>query len=270
MKQLDLQQHRHYHRQRRQKGLSKATQVFVRETQVSTRSTRVTRKEAEKHEENKTTLVASENALIEQTSGNVLPNILSRQENRESEDEPMEIEMDNERDLSMHDTIVNRTTFSPLLHADAKDASPTVGFSASQLMIDSKVTHSFTEQSTRPLTGVDPRFYVCTSFASSQKTTTSSLGFNVADANSGVTSPPLSFNSSQSFLYHDYCMSESEFNITLPSQSESSEVAKITARSKEAAIFWQIEGDAFDEKAFFANTQVPLELDLVTDNDASP
>ncbi|XP_020285016.1 mutS protein homolog 4-like [Pseudomyrmex gracilis] len=263
MKQLDLQQ-------RRQQVPSKATQVFVRETHVPAKSTRVTRKETEKHEKRKT-LVSSENALIEQTSGNVLPNTLSRQKNREPDDESMEIEIDNERDLSMHDTIVNRTTFSPLLHADTKDAFPTVSSSVSQLTIDSKVMHSFNdEQSTRPLTDVDPRFYVCTSFASSQKTTTTlSLGSNVVDANSGVTSPSSEF--CRSLLYHDYCLSENDFNSTLPSQSESSEIAKIiTPRSKEVAIFRQIEDDDFDEKAFFVNTQAQLELDLVTDNDASP
>lgn len=125
----------------------------------------------------------------------------------------------------------------------------------------------------------DPLFYVCTSFArtSSHKTTVpSSCESPVLESNYDISSVPatqlLSFRSSQSFPYHDYCLSEREFEITPPvqtTQSTPSEVARKSARAKEAEIFRQIEGDAFDEKAFFNSTQVPLWINLTNDDDVT-
>ncbi|XP_014474027.1 PREDICTED: mutS protein homolog 4-like [Dinoponera quadriceps] len=122
----------------------------------------------------------------------------------------------------------------------------------------------------------DPLFYVCTSFArtSSQKSTMIlSRCENNLESNLDISSlpPSLSLRSSQSFPYHDYCLSEREFNITPPSQplSTPTEVARINARVKEADIFRQIEGRAFDEAAFFNSTQVPIRINLTNDDDVA-
>lgn len=165
----------------------------------------------------------------------------------EVQDEPMETVEDDDRkaDVSIHEVIVKRTAFSS---PDTANKSTVAGFSQSSMS--------------------DPRFYVCTSFAASTPKTIlprceTNLGSSFAASSISV-SPSMSFKSSQSFQYHDYCLSEGEFDITLPSQS--SEMAKITARAKEAEIFREIEGDGFDERSFF-DTQVPLKLDDLTAND---
>lgn len=175
-----------------------------------------------------------------------------RMNGSEMQDEPMEIAEDDNRrkaDVSIHDVIVKRTAFSVSPDTANKSTSQITGIS-----------------SPSPIN--DPRFYVCTSFAASTpKTILPRCGTNLGSsfaASSIPASPSMSFESSQSFQYHDYCLSEGEFDITLPSQS--SELAKVTARAKEAEIFRQIEGDDFDEKSFF-NTQVPLKLDHLTAND---
>lgn len=255
-----------------------------RETQVSAKSTRVTRhrKEEEQNEEeekeekanNKTTPVAFTNTLTERARS-VSPNTLSgrkkNEDERGAENEPMEIEVDNgQRDLSMRDTIVNRAAFLP-----ATAAYPsTMDRSASQLTVGLEVTDVFVEHATSNPSDPenDPRFYVCATFASnSQETTTPCSVRSVVRANSTrVASPSLSLlNSSQPF--YDYCLSGSEFSPPSRSiESNSSEVARMTARSKEAAIFRQIEGDAFDEEAFLASSQVSLGMNVIMDNAMSP
>ncbi|XP_018401348.1 PREDICTED: mutS protein homolog 4-like [Cyphomyrmex costatus] len=124
-----------------------------------------------------------------------------------------------------------------------------------------------------PPLSIDPRFYVCTSFATSTPKTTLSVceanpGSSFTENSSVAISLSTSFKPSQSFQYHDYCLSEKEFDLTIPSQSILStptDIAKMSARSKEAKIFRQIECDDFDENSFFNYTQV--KLDLSTDND---
>lgn len=270
MKQLDLR-----HRRR-------VAATTRRETQVSAKSTRVTRhrKEEEQNEKeeeekekknNKTPVAFTKNTLTERARS-VSPNTLSgrkkNEDERGAENEPMEIEVDNGRqDLSMRDTVVNRAAF---LHATAAYPS-TTDRSASQLTAGLEVTDVFVEHAiSNPNDSEnDPRFYVCTTFASnSQETTTPCSVRSVVRANSRVASPSLSLlNSSQPF--YDYCLSGSEFSP--PSiESNSSEVARMTARSKEAAIFRQIEGDAFDEEAFLASSQVSLGMNLIMDNAMSP
>ncbi|RLU22266.1 hypothetical protein DMN91_004544 [Ooceraea biroi] len=122
----------------------------------------------------------------------------------------------------------------------------------------------------------DPLFYVRTSFtATSQKTVTlsetdkenqsqgeASLTFAT---NSIATSSLISRISSQG--YHDYCLSQKDFDIS-QSQSISSDLARITARVKEAAIFRQIEGSSFDEEEFLNSIQqVPLNFTPPNDED---
>lgn len=206
--------------------------------------------ERQKCEEDKN--LASNNDLTTGTNDDVLltANKDERKVNESKvQDEPMEIAEDDNRkaDLSIHEVIVNQTAFSSL---DTANKSTVTG-----------------PQS--PMS--DPRFYVCTSFAASTpRTILSHCGTNLGSsfaASPIAVSPSISFKSTQSFQYHDYCLSEGEFDITLPSQSISSEVAKITARAKEAEIFRQIEGDDFDEKSFFSDIQVPLKLDHFSAND---
>lgn len=230
----------------KQLDLSKQSEQTER-AQVPAKSPSVAQERGErrKREEDKN-LVASNNDLTNDgVSLTARANTDERKVNgNEVQDGPMEIAEDNDRrNVSIHEVIVNRT-------ADTTDKS-TVNMDLS------------------PLTPTyDPRFYVRTSFAASTPGSPrcrTNLGSNFI-ANMTV-SPSISFRSSQSFRYHDYCLSEGEFDITLPSQSTSSEVAKVTARSKEAEIFRQIEGDAFDEKTFFNNAQVPLELDHLTADD---
>lgn len=116
----------------------------------------------------------------------------------------------------------------------------------------------------------DPLFYVCTSFARTNSRKTQTLS-HYHDTSSIAASLPSSLRSSQSFLYHDYCLSEREFNISPISQpySTPSEMARMTARAKEAEIFRQIEGNAFDENAFFQGTQMPTRLKLFDDDDVA-
>jgi len=85
--------------------------------------------------------------------------------------------------------------------------------------------------------------------------------------NSMASSSAISCTSSQSHGYYDYCLSQKEFDITLPSQSTPSDVARLTARAKEAKIFRQIEGSSFDEKDFFDSIQMPSAMNLTPPND---
>ncbi|XP_071555070.1 mutS protein homolog 4 [Temnothorax nylanderi] len=225
------------------------------------------REEREKREEDKN-LVASNNGLTIGTKDDVLLTEQTNKDERkmneeEVQDEPMEIDKNDtqQADISIHEVIVNRTAF-PSQNTANKDTS-------------SSANPSSSPQSPKS----DPRFYVCTSFAASTpKTISPHRGTNPGSsfaARSRAASPSTSLRSSQSFQYHDYCLSEGDFTFTplhsIPSQSTPSDVAKMTARAKEAKIFRQIEGDNFDEEAFFNDThhtqQVPFKLNLTTDDD---
>lgn len=249
MKQLDLS---------KQSEQTKRAQIPVKSPNVAQEC-----REQKKREEDKNLVVASNNDLTIRTNDNILLTKLSEQVNKderkmnenEMQNEPMEIVEDSNNrktDLSIHEVIVNRMTLPSPVNRNL-----------------STVNSSPSPQSPAN----DPRFYVCTSFATSTPRTilahceAKNLGSSFVTSPIAA-SPSISFKSSQSFQYHDYCLSEGEFDITLPSQSTPSDItAKITARAKEAAIFRQIEGDAFDEESFFNDTQVPLKLDLIADDD---
>jgi len=126
----------------------------------------------------------------------------------------------------------------------------------------------------------DPRFYVRASFAAtSQKaialpetdntkqTQCEAMGSNLTTNSTADFSTAISCASSQSHGYYDYCLSQKEFDITLPSQSTPSDIARISARAKEAKIFRQIEGSSFDEKDFFGSIQMPSPMNLTPPND---
>ncbi|XP_025075394.1 mutS protein homolog 4-like [Pogonomyrmex barbatus] len=221
--------------------------------------------EREKRDKDKNLAVATniDGSTVKTTNDDVLSTELPKRiekdvwgaNKNEVQGEPMEIaEVENRKaDLSMHEIIVNRTALVSPVAANRRDVST--------------VNPDFTLQSTTS----DPRFYVCTSFAvSSPRATSPHRGTNPGSsfaASAIAASPSASFRSSQSFQYHDYCLSEGEFDITLPSLSTPSDVARRTALEKEARIFQQIEGDAFDERTFFDNARAPLELDLAADDD---
>lgn len=282
MKQLDIE------KQRKQRSATV--------TQVSVKSTAVTQKyqEHEKHREDTRSLVdAAKNDSTAKTSDNtLLPKLPEQNEDhreRGMESEAMEIaETDNqnlcETNSSAREAIVNRTAASSsdtsatdgspsVVNSRQFPQSPTTNIGPLQLL-NSNATErqSFTEQSIcyGSITN-DPRFYVRASYENSQKTIIlqnaqckTNLESDTA-ANSIATSLSVSSQFSQ---YHDYCISEGEFDITLPSQltpsqSRLSDITRITTRSKE--IFQQIEGNAFDEEDLFSDTQMPLRLDLTDD-----
>lgn len=234
------------------------------------------RKEGEKREEDKNLTVALYKDLATGTnrdaSSSQRANKDERKENEsEVQDEPMEIENDDRREdsrqfakptierqisVSIHEIIVNRTA---VLSPGATNEDP--------LIVNQS---SFSQSAVN-----DPRFYVCTSFAaSSPKATLPQREINLGSSfatSSIVLSQARTLNNSslRSSQYHDYCLSEGEF--TLPSscsgQSTSSEKARKNARLKEAEIFRQIEGDAFDEKRFFNDVEELLEIVLTDDDD---
>lgn len=239
----------------KQLDLSKQTE----RAQVPAKSPNVAQEcgEREKREEKgKDLIVASNNGSMMETNDVPLTERANKDERKvnetEVQDEPMEIAENDSRE-SIHEVIVNRVAFSP---------SDTVNRDLSIVNPGPSLTSST----------IDPRFYVRTSFAASTPQGTISphcetnLGSSFA-ASSITISPSRSFRSSQSFQYHDYCLSEREFDISLPSQSTPSEDARMTARAKEAKIFRQIEGDGFDEEGFFNDTRVSLKLDLTADDD---
>ncbi|XP_018317051.1 mutS protein homolog 4 [Mycetomoellerius zeteki] len=245
----------------KQLDLSKQTKR-AQPAQVQIKSPNVVQecREQEKYEEEKNLVVASNNNLTMTRMEDVvlLPESANKDEQKVNEDkvqdEPMEIvENDNwKADESIHDVIANQKAL-PL--PETIDRNPFVNPNSSLQSLTS-----------------DPRFYVCTSFAASTPKTTlqlceANLRSNFTTNSSVMTSPSTSFNSQSQ--YHDYCLSEGEFDITLPrsSQSTPSDIAKTTARSKEAKIFRQIEGDDFNEESFFNDTQITLKSDFSTDND---
>ncbi|KAG5327604.1 MSH4 protein, partial [Pseudoatta argentina] len=240
----------------KQLDLSKQTKR-AQPAQVQVKSSNVVQecREQEKCEEEKNLVVASNNNLTRtEDVVSLLPVPMNKDEQKVIEnkvqDEPMEIveNVNRKAGESIHDVILNQKAFS---------MSETINRSPSTANPDLSLLN-------------DPRFYVCTSFAASTPKITlqlceANLGSSFT-ANSSVAASP-SFNASQSIEYHDYCLSEGEFDITLPSQSTPSDIAKMTARSKEAKIFRQIEGDDFNEDSFFNDTQTTLKLNLSMDND---
>lgn len=246
MKQLDLS---------KQSEQTKIAQVPVKSPNIAQEY-----RKREKREDDKNLVVSNNN--LTKTNDNVLAK-LSEQANKderkmnenEVQDEPMEIVEDINRkaDLSIHEVIVNRMILPSPVNKNLSIVNP-----------------SPSPQS--PMN--DPRFYVRTSFATSTpRTTLARCETNLIvrskslAASSITASPSKSFKCSQSSQYYDYCLSEEEFNVTQLSLSISSDIAKITARDKEAAIFRQIEGDAFDEENFFNDAQMALKLDLTIDDD---
>lgn len=260
MRQLDLGE-------QRKKQLAEGAQIPVKSTSVT--------QEREKREEEKNS-ASNDNpttatndiamSLIELAEQNK-----SQRREHQAEDEPMEIvETDRNRnvDLSIHGAIINRATFLSQPETTDEDSrivnSRLPNPSAPQLSHSNLTkSKSFIEQSIsdeNPIT-IDPRFYVCTSFGitTSQRTTLvvgeltrqteimlphGSLGSNVA-LNSIAPSPSVSSGSSQ---YHDYCLSEGEFDISLLScQSTLTDVTKMQ-RSKE--ISQRIGNYTFDESTF--------------------
>lgn len=149
---------------------------------------------------------------------------------------------------------------------------------------DSNITElrSFAEQSLCNESVIDdPLFYVRATFGTASQNTIILPGTDSAkqtqseaildqeqnSVNLITGSTSISLTSSQSHEYHDYCLSQKDFDISLPSQSTPSDVARITARCKEAEIFRQIEGSSFDEKAFFDSIREPLRMDLTPPDD---
>lgn len=215
------------------------------------------REEREKCEQDKDLAVAPNNSLTMKTNDDVMLADQAIEDKRKVEDkntvqdEPMEIVENDTRqaDVSIHEVIVYQTALSSSDTADNENLSTTnLGHSQSQSQ----------SQSSRN----DPRFYVCTSFTASCTPQThcgSNPGSSLA-ASSIAVSTSRSCEFSQLSQYHDYCLSEGEFDITssnMSFQSTPSDIAKMAARSKEAKIFRQIEGDDFDEKNFFDNAQIP-------------
>lgn len=241
----------------KQLDLSKQSKQTER-AQVPAKSPKVAQDcgEREKREEGKSLRVAPNNDLMIESNNNVLLTERANKDEQkvdEAQDEPMEIAENDSReaDVSIHEVIVNRMAFSP---PDAANKNLSIVNPGPSLQSPTN----------------DPRFFVCTSFAASTPAIISHRETNPGSsfaASSITRSPSTSFRSSQSFQYHDYCLSEREFDITLPSQSTPSEDARMTARAKEAKIFRQIEGDGFDEESFFNDTQVSLKLDLTADDD---
>lgn len=180
-------------------------------------------------------------------------------------------------DFTTSGAITNQTT-ALLLPSDASIISSPRGsirsladITVSQLSnYSNSQAISFQRQSLR-YGNVDPLQYVSASYAiatNSQRTPIAPRGESSQESSFAVSLPSLQ---SSTWQYHDYCLSEKEFDITLPSQSTVSDVARMSARMKEAEIFRKIEGDAFDERAFFNNSQVPMKIDLANhsndDND---
>ncbi|KAL0130729.1 hypothetical protein PUN28_002386 [Cardiocondyla obscurior] len=226
----------------------------VEKAQVSAKLSNVEeeRKEREKREEDKN-LVVSNDLTPNDASLAKQPSINERKANQ-VQDEMMDIvENGNwKEDESIHETTVDRTVISPPNIVNENLASVN-----SNLSVQSPI--------------IDPRFFVCTSFATSTPKTMLSRRETLISGSSRAqpSAPsPISFRTSQSFessvQYHDYCLSEGEFDITLPSQSTPSDIARMAARAKEANIFREIEGDDFDEEAFFNDMQITLDF---TDDD---
>ncbi|XP_072757634.1 mutS protein homolog 4 [Anoplolepis gracilipes] len=256
MKQLDLDK-------RKKQLLTEAVQIPVKSTSIA--------REREKHEEEKD-FASNENPTTATNAMSLteLARQNKSQRERGAENEPMEnVESDRNRktNLSIHGADVNRATL--LSQPETTDEDSRIVNSPFPSPITSQLSHpiftpadSFIEQSIpdKSPIPIDPRFYVCTSFETtiSQKVASvreseeqtkrmlprGSLGSNIA-LNSMTSSASTSF---RSFQYHDYCLSEGEFDIDLPSsQSILSDVAQVK-RSKE--ILQQIENDTFDEKSF--------------------
>lgn len=246
------------------KSPNKITQVLIKYSDVA-------QELSERREEDNLVIASINGSAMETDNDVLLPERANKDERKANEsevqDEPMEIVENDDRtadscqfakttigrqvSVSIHELIVNRTALSS---PDTADRDPAIA------------NPSSCPQS--PMS--DPRFYVCTSFAKTiPPHRETDLGGSSFATSSIAISPSISFNKSsqQSFQYHDYCLSEGEFDITLPSQSTPSDVARRNARLKEAEIFRQIEGDAFDENSFFNDTQVPLEMDLTADDD---
>ncbi|XP_050453285.1 mutS protein homolog 4-like [Cataglyphis hispanica] len=272
MRQLDLGE-------QRKKQLAEGAQIPVISTSVT--------QEREKHEEKKNSASNDNPTATNDNAMSIIELVEQNESQREhqAEDEPMEIvETDRNRnvDLSIHGAIINRATFLSQPETTDEDSrnvnSRLPNPSAPQLSHSNLTkTKSFIEQSIsdeNPIT-IDPRFYVCTSFGTttSQKTTLAvgeltgqteiivphgSLGSNVA-LNSIAPSPSVSSRSSQ---YHDYCLSEGEFDISLLScQSTLTDVTKMQ-RSKE--ISQRIGNYTFDESTFL---NMPESLNLTPNDD---
>ncbi|XP_011702971.1 PREDICTED: mutS protein homolog 4-like [Wasmannia auropunctata] len=184
----------------------------------------------------------------------------------EARDEPMETEIDESDD---------RRTDAPIHEVVQVDRTAS---SSSKMIVGSPSSIVNLVATPSSLLSDVPPLHVRTSFAmtSTPKTTLSRYKITSPETSfaAGTTVAASPCNSIQSFQYYDYCLSEGEFDIfTQPSQqSISSEVARMTARSKEARIFRQIEGDGFDEESFFSDAQQVqslMELDLIADYDVA-
>lgn len=227
--------------------------------QILVKSTGVTREGAsrEKREEERSfadpTMAINDNAMS-------LTELAKRNEGRR-EDEPMEIAEITDRnrnaDSSIHGAIVNRATFSSQPRTIEEEISRMVNSlspnpSASRLSqpcltkAKSLVEQLISDESS-PVT-VDPRFYVCTSFEEATISQKISLAIRESQSQTEIMLPRGSLRSNvvlssialspsltsvKSSQYHDYCLSEGEFDVALPSsQSTSSDVTRMK-RSEE-------------------------------------
>lgn len=211
-------------------------------------STNVTREEASrgKPEEERSSNVRPTTTTI---NDNVMSLVeLVERSSGQRVDEPMEIvegATDRNRNLSIHGAFLNR---SRLVSSQPKTTDSTIVRSQSSISASHSLSQpcltkaqSFVEQLIPDQNSpgiIDPRFYVCASF--SQKTSTAiesegqtetilprdNLGSNVA-LNPIAPSSSTSVNSSQ---YHDYCLSEGEFDVT-SSQSTPSTIARIMRKT---------------------------------------
>jgi len=239
---------------------------------------------------------APETSTIE--TNNVLLTESSKQTNK-NDPAPQEMEVDSMQivDAVMHSSFQRTDIYDTITRSFASldanvaneeasiiSSSHSLQFSMTNFTslgsFNSNVTRmkSFTESICHEIE--DPLLHVRASFAaSSQKETALPETINMKQTqceatlrsnlttNSIASSSAISCTSSQSHGYYDYCLSQKEFDITLPSQSTPSDIARITARAKEAKIFRQIEGSSFDEKAFFDSIQMPSAMSLTPPND---
>lgn len=265
MKQLDLSE------QCKKQLLMEEAQIFIKSTSV----TRECEKENLTSNNNPTTTTnaITLTKLAEQNRG---------QQEHEADDEPMEIvETDRNRkiDLSVHEAVVNRATLSSQPERVDEDSrivnSSLLIPSASQLsdsnLAKTKSLIAPTIPDESPIL-FDPRFYVRTSFETiSQKTTllvgepegrSEILSHGSLRSNVALNSIALSSSaSSRSSQYYNYCLSEGEFDITLPSSQTTSSDIMTMKQSKEIS---RIETDTSLEKAFL---HMQESLSLTPDDD---
>lgn len=308
MKQLDLGKQRKTVATAAEQSTERKTQIFAKPAATSLATRQTVHKQQPERKDAKDHPAESSAAPRDDLAMQVDP-ASHREEHRAAEKEPTKvadvptsapITNDRNKNPPEQEGIVSRATLPFPVHGVVDESSSYVSprdtvsessddvyanlVSVSQQLHDSSPTEtsSLRQSISHGSVTDDPRFYVCTSFArtSSQKTmvTYHSQTFDF-ESNVEISSLPASqlqslrspCPSPKSFPYYDYCLSELDFDITPPLRlTQTTEVARKTARAKEAEIFRRIEGDDFDENAFFSTqTQVSLWIDFANDDDVT-